>query len=286
MSIKIYSPIKINLTLRVLDRLSNGYHKIFSLFIKKRGIEGLTISPVCRKNIADILSTTGMVFNGKNLIDSAMELIRGKGCDFPSLDITLKKSIPTGSGIGAGSGNVAALLRWIEEEYGVYLSSDELKSLGADVPFMMSYCDSAYVRGIGEDITPVNKSLSLYWGLVFPFWKSSTPDAYKAIDEKRIYRNCSFDEASYVSEAEQILSDLSENKRVGLLPNDFFDVLLPLYPEYRDALSVSEKSDALAWGLSGSGSSFFILSENKNTIKECLDNLGSRNWVKQTLIME
>lgn len=286
MSIKIFTPVKINLTLRVLDRLSNGYHKIFSLFMKKRGIEELTISPICRENIADILNTTGMVFKGKNLIDTAMELIRNKGYTFPSLDMELEKCIPTGSGIGAGSGNTGALLRWLEEEYDVTLSSDELKSLGADVPFMASPYDMAYVRGIGEDITPVNKSLDLYWGMIFPVWKSSTPEAYKAIDESRITGTCSFDEAAYVREAEEIVSALSENKRVGLLPNDFFDVLLSMHPEYSEALSVSERSGALAWGLSGSGSSFFILSENKNTITECLDELGSRAWVRQTTIME
>ncbi len=41
----LISPIKINVTLRVLSKRPDGYHEIISLFWMKKGIEGLTIQP-------------------------------------------------------------------------------------------------------------------------------------------------------------------------------------------------------------------------------------------------
>ena len=62
------SPVKINLTLRVLSRRPDGYHEIISLFWKKKGIEGLTIQPHDNENIGDVLDVSGMKVNGENIL--------------------------------------------------------------------------------------------------------------------------------------------------------------------------------------------------------------------------
>ena len=67
------SPVKINLTLRVLSRRPDGYHEIISLFWKKKGIEGLTIQPHGNENIGDILDVRGMEISGENILFRALK---------------------------------------------------------------------------------------------------------------------------------------------------------------------------------------------------------------------
>ncbi|HAH70104.1 MAG TPA: 4-diphosphocytidyl-2C-methyl-D-erythritol kinase, partial [Synergistaceae bacterium] len=103
-------PVKINLTLRVLSRRPDGYHEIISLFWKKKGIEGLTIQPHGNENIGDILDVRGMEISGENILFRALKWARSRSPIIPPLRMRLTKEFPAGSGIGAGSGNAAALL--------------------------------------------------------------------------------------------------------------------------------------------------------------------------------
>ena len=96
------SPVKINLTLRVLSRRPDGYHEIISLFWKKKGIEGLTIQPHGNENIGDILDVRGMEISGENILFRALKWARSRSPIIPPLRMCLTKEFPAGSGIGAG----------------------------------------------------------------------------------------------------------------------------------------------------------------------------------------
>ena len=90
--------------------------------------------------------------------------------------VTLHKEIPAGAGLGGGSSDAAAMLRWAGFD-----DLDAAAAIGADV----AYClvgGRARVRGIGEQVEPLPfEPLTLT--LVTPPVFCSTPAVYRAWDE-------------------------------------------------------------------------------------------------------
>lgn len=93
--------------------------------------------------------------------------------------VRLVKRIPAGAGLGGGSSDAAAVLRWA----GVGDAGVAVR-LGADVPFCLAG-GRAMVRGVGEEVQPL--PLAELGGLAVltctPPLGVSTPDCYRAFDE-------------------------------------------------------------------------------------------------------
>ena len=88
----------------------------------------------------------------------------------------ITKRIPPGAGLGGGSADAAAVLRWA----GV-TDLDLAVALGSDVPFCLAG-GRARVAGIGELVTPLEHE-PLTVTLVVPPIGVSTPAVYEAWDE-------------------------------------------------------------------------------------------------------
>lgn len=105
-----------------------------------------------------------------NLVVRALEAV-GR-----TAKVHVAKRIPPGAGLGGGSSDAAAVLRWAG------CSDLELAaSLGADVPFCVSG-GRAMVRGIGEVIEPLPHQDRSFVLLLLPFGVD-TKAAYRAWDE-------------------------------------------------------------------------------------------------------
>ena len=281
MEYKMFCPIKINLTLRVLSTRDDGYHEIYSLFWKRKGIDGLTISRNKEDNVRDILNAKGYTINGQNIIMKTVTWARRLGYKIPPLHIELNKKLPIGSGIGAGSGNAATLILWLVKEYGLKADAKSVSKLGADVPFMSGDADMAIVSGIGEKILPVNDVPSLKWILVFPKWTTSTVKAYSKLDQYRKNNSLIINKSQLDNEIDTILYNLNKGNKIGLLPNDFFAPLLEEHPEYNIAQNIAEDSGALAWGISGSGSTFFALCKSSHSAAKAMSAFENQYWINQ-----
>jgi 4-diphosphocytidyl-2-C-methyl-D-erythritol kinase len=279
-------PIKINLTLRVLSQRPNGYHEIISLFWKKKGVEGLTIQPNGNENIGDILETEGLKIDGENILTKTLLWARAKCQDIPSLRIRLKKEFPTGSGIGAGSGNSAEMLRWLSFKYGLEIINDSVSMIGADVPFLAGDTDVALISGIGEKVAPLGRLSDLKVFLVFPGWKTDTAAAYMDLDNLRKHKKNKCCHEGYEREALTIFDKLKSKEKTGLLPNDFLEVISKEHPEYFTAFDIAEKSGSLAWGLSGSGSALFMIFKDTDSLKTAKQFLEREKWITKTTELE
>jgi 4-diphosphocytidyl-2-C-methyl-D-erythritol kinase len=93
-----------------------------------------------------------------------------------SAHVAVEKHIPTGAGLGGGSADAAAVLRWAGCR-----DRDVAASLGADVPFCL-VGGRARVTGIGEIVEPLPFEARTYTLLTPPFG-CSTPAVYRAWDE-------------------------------------------------------------------------------------------------------
>ena len=93
-----------------------------------------------------------------------------------SAHVRLDKRIPAGAGLGGGSADAAAILRWAG-----CTSLDVAVGLGADVPFCLRGAGRARVSGIGEVIAPL-PDVDLAFTLLTPPLHVSTPAVYAMWD--------------------------------------------------------------------------------------------------------
>ncbi len=289
--------IKINLTLRVLDKRPDGYHEIQTLFWRLPSPETVEIRTGAAKGVLpDRVVAVGAEIPGENIVSKGCTYLRQRHGDLmpEGVDIRIYKHLPQGSGVGAGSGNVAALLRWFRRAVaGDVLDVASLSSLGADVAFLATDDDLALASGVGERLEDVRGSLDLAVVLFFPSWSSDTSAAYRSLDEMRarVPANILSAEAAR-AESVKVLDDLRQGRRVGLLPNDFIPCMGARQVYYEALYEVVRDSGAIAWGLSGSGSSCFGLfrTEEADTAIRALAREVCENprfdWLTQIWIPE
>ena len=161
---------KLTLTLRVTGVREDGFHLIDAEMVSLALTDELEIADAAESSITvSGPFADGVPTDRANLCLRALELA-GR-----SASIRLRKAIPHGGGLGGGSADAAAVLRWAGFDDPVAASR-----LGADIPFCLTG-GRARVTGIGEVVEPLERR-SLDITLVIPPVVSSTPAVYAAWD--------------------------------------------------------------------------------------------------------
>lgn len=178
---------KVNLTLHVLGRRTDGYHDLESLAAFADVADGLTLAP----GSAETLDVTGPRADAcgdlaDNLVSKASRLLRERMPSLASGRFTLDKHLPAAAGIGGGSADAAAALRLLARANN--LANDDARLLeagratGADVPVCL-VSSACIMRGAGESVTPLNVR-PLPCVLVNPGVPVATRDVFSAIGLK------------------------------------------------------------------------------------------------------
>ena len=169
------APAKLTLSLRVVGVRNDGFHLIDAEMITLDLHDSLRISPG-----PSVISVSGPFAHGvptspDNLVVRALQLANR------TATVHIEKRIPNGGGLGGGSADAAAVLRWAG-----YTDLEGASRLGADIPFCM-VGGRAHVRGIGEIVEPFTADQRLDEPLditlVVPPLHVSTPAVYRAWDE-------------------------------------------------------------------------------------------------------
>jgi 4-diphosphocytidyl-2-C-methyl-D-erythritol kinase len=276
---------KLNLTLRITEKRGDGYHNLVSLFLRLPAMESLTISTYKDNNVREIATTGHIVIDGKNIVEKTIECLESKGWSLPGLHVALAKQIPPGTGLGAGSGNAASFLRWARLFEGSEVTSDILEKIGSDVSFLYSRYFLSLVVGKGEKSACRGPLPPMQIVVAIPGWGVSTSLAYAGVDAfYGVDKGGSFpcNEWTGLAEVEKIYQSLLRGENVGFLPNDFYPWLAEQHPEYEAFFNECESSNALGYGLSGSGSSVFALfPANGKPVK--LSQFEKMEWIQQIL---
>jgi 4-diphosphocytidyl-2-C-methyl-D-erythritol kinase len=162
---------KLTRSLRVVGRRDDGYHLIDAEMVTLDLVDTLTLVPA--REIRVTVSgpfAAGVPTDRTNLVWQALELAH-RGAQ-----VHIDKQIPSGGGLGGGSADGAAILRWA----GITAPHDTVR-LGADVPFCVAG-GRARVTGIGEIIEPLEQQDETYTLCVPPFGVS-TAAVYRTYDE-------------------------------------------------------------------------------------------------------
>jgi 4-diphosphocytidyl-2-C-methyl-D-erythritol kinase len=147
---------KINLTLDVVSKRSDGFHDIESVMHSLSLCDEL-IFTVCESDKTEIsLEIKGndsLPTDKNNLVCRAALLYLDKIGESARIGVTLIKKIPSAAGLAGGSSDAAATLRAMNRLYDGRLSEDELLTLAASIGSDVPYClvgGTALCEGRGE----------------------------------------------------------------------------------------------------------------------------------------
>ena len=179
---------KINLSLDVIRRRSDGYHDVELIFAETALSDTLTVT--LYKSSSERAAVTLFcddptlpTDSGNIAYRAARAILNGTNTDYCA-EITLKKQIPHGAGLGGGSADAAGVLNGINSILKNPVDRRRLleigAALGADVPFcLIGGC--AFAEGIGEILTPL-PTPDFSYVIVKPEQSISTAYVYQNLD--------------------------------------------------------------------------------------------------------
>ncbi len=222
----LVAPAKLTLSLRMVGMRNDGHHLVDAEMVALDLADELEVSPSAGVDgqLTIVDRTGGLPVPGgpDDLVARALHLV-GR-----TADVVVRKAIPAGAGLGGGSADAAAVLRWAE-----FTDLVAAAGLGADVSFCL-VGGRARVSGIGEVVEPLpfrNQAFTL----LTPTIGCSTPAVYRRWDEM--------------------------GGPVGDHGNDLEPAAVDLVPElaeWRDALG---DATGMRPRLAGSGSTWFVEGE-------------------------
>ncbi|MGH9043665.1 MAG: 4-(cytidine 5'-diphospho)-2-C-methyl-D-erythritol kinase [Acidimicrobiales bacterium] len=167
---RVQAPAKLTLSLRVLGLRPDGFHELDAEMVAIDLADVLEIDP-SGEGLTIVAGEGASDLEGgpSNLITRALRAVD------KTAHVRLVKAIPVGGGLGGGSTDAAAILRWARcSDLAVALS------LGSDVPFCL-LGGRARVTGVGEVVEPL-ADLEKTFTLLVPPVHVDTAAVYAAWD--------------------------------------------------------------------------------------------------------
>jgi 4-diphosphocytidyl-2-C-methyl-D-erythritol kinase len=253
--LRLRSFAKINLDLRVLNKRTDGYHELRTIFQTISLADTLDLEYQPGRTRIDIKSNLNIP---DNLIvraaDSVLKATRRTG----RLGFVLQKRVPLGGGLGGGSSNAAAVLLALPLLLRKPLPIEKLMELaaglGSDVPFFL-LGGTALGLGRGTELYPLPDIPARPALLIAPGIHVSTPDAYARLGRELTTGPSAPTIDSFQSVAWRI-ANASPNEDWGAI-NDFEAVVFGLHPQLKSIKGKLLKLGARPALMSGSGSSIF-----------------------------
>lgn len=252
----VFPPCKINLGLSVLDKRSDGFHNLETVFYPIAFTDVLEIiaDPSLLHPATLPLSTSGLVLDGdpeQNLCAKAYRLLQTDFPGLPPVRMHLHKIIPAGAGLGGGSADGAFTLQALNRLLQLSLSDQQLAAyaaiLGSDCSFFL-HNKPCLAKGRGELLTEIALSLDNYsLLLVHPSIHINTGWAFS-----QLALHPPAPRLAVTGIVQQPIDTWKEN-----LFNDFEQPVFLHYPVIGSVKTRLYEQGALYASLSGSGSTVF-----------------------------
>ncbi|MGN0383548.1 MAG: 4-(cytidine 5'-diphospho)-2-C-methyl-D-erythritol kinase [Eubacterium sp.] len=273
---------KVNIGLDVLRRMENGYHEL-KMIMQTVGIyDEITITKMPCNNGITIESNTGLIpTDENNLAYKAARLLMDEANIRDGVNIKIIKNIPIAAGMAGGSSDCAAVLRGINEVFGLNLSTDQLMErgvkLGADVP----YCiigGTALAAGIGERLTHLPSPPECYVLVAKPDISVST---------KYVYENLHADKLKHHPDIDGIITAINENDLYGMA--SLMENVLETVTENKYGIITEIKNEMMKCGaikslMSGSGPTVFGLFDDEAVALDAYTRIKNKNMAAQIFL--
>jgi len=207
-AMQVLAPAKINLSLKILGRRSDGFHEIETLITPISLYDKIAIEKQSRW--IDFSCDDPTVPSGdENLVVRVAKAFFEKTKISGGVGIKLHKKIPHGAGLGGGSSDAAATLRALNQLFETKLSREELANLGStigsDVSFFL-FESAAVCKGRGEIVEPTNLKKKLSILLLKPGFSVSSAWAYSRWQDSKEIPGISYQPQN--SDGQSFLNDL------------------------------------------------------------------------------
>lgn len=266
---------KINVDLRVVGTLPDGYHEVRTILQTVALHDTLTFErrPGPLRITCD---TPGVPLDANNLVWKALALVhrrvRGRTGNPSGVHVTLTKRIPSEAGLGGGSSDAAAALLAAPWLWNLDLDVPSLARLaahlGADVPFFLAG-GTALGTGRGDDVSPLPEPPPTPVVILKPRFGVSTADAYRWVDEDHRLRS---------RRTSRALPSAWPAWAHGV-GNDMEAPVARRQPGIRRAIHALARSGADYAAMSGSGSAVFGLFGDVASATRAERALSGREWV-------
>jgi len=182
---------KVNLTLEICGRRSDGYHEIVSLVAFADVSDRLALAPHHARDVGlDVFGPFAIALDGENLVLRAARAFLDAFPETRGGRFALDKRLPVAAGVGGGSADAAAAVRLLAranalagcaERADLDALTPALSRLGADIPVCM-WARASWMTGIGERVTPLSAIPDAHAVLVNPGVPLPTRDVFGALD--------------------------------------------------------------------------------------------------------
>lgn len=264
---KILAPAKINLSLDVTAKRSDGYHEVDMVMQSVTLADEISLIDNNQGKIVIEVNNPRVPADRQNLAWRAVELLqRTTGVTYGAT-VRIEKKIPMAAGLAGGSADAAAVLIGLNEMWHLGLSLLELKEiglkLGADVPFCI-HRQTARAQGVGEQLRPVRSRLCCPVLIVTPDIEVSTPLIYQRLDQTEIQGHPQIEKAIAALE----VGDLEELSRYwGNVLEEVVLTSFPVVAELKRSLAECGMKHIL---MSGSGPTVFVLDPPEEAVERFL----------------
>jgi 4-diphosphocytidyl-2-C-methyl-D-erythritol kinase len=258
---------KVNLTLRVIGRRTDGYHDLESVVAFADCADRLSLTPGPDLSLSMSGPTAQACGStSDNLVLKAARLLGESVPDLGVGSFVLDKVLPVAAGIGGGSADAAAALRLLAQLNGLPLDDERLLAValatGADVPVCLvsRACD---MTGVGETLMPLSLPI-IPCVMVNPGVPVATRDVFGAlglrngellVDATDVFRGTAWPEAG--ASVEDWVEVLAASA------NDLEAPATRIQPVIGDVIAALNATNG-AWlaRMSGSGATCFAIYEN------------------------
>ncbi|MFZ6873227.1 4-(cytidine 5'-diphospho)-2-C-methyl-D-erythritol kinase [Undibacterium sp. Di27W] len=257
------APAKLNLFLHVTGRRADGYHLLQTAFqlidrCDYLDVEVRADGQICRTNEID-----GVPADSDLIVRAASLLQNHTGCPLGA-NLTLRKHLPMGGGLGGGSSDAATTLLALNHLWETGLQREELMrlalQLGADVPFFL-FGENAFAEGVGEELQTL-VTPEVWFVVLEPGVQVPTPAIFSAKELTRDTKPVRI--ADFPGDAKQTWK------------NDLQTVACALFPQVDAAIQwLSQYGDAK---MTGSGACVFCAFAEESAAEQVLQQVSDR-WV-------
>ncbi|MDP9201559.1 MAG: 4-(cytidine 5'-diphospho)-2-C-methyl-D-erythritol kinase [Gemmatimonadota bacterium] len=245
---------KINLALRVLGKLPDGYHSIETVFLRLELGDDVEVRSTGGKRSLKCYAMRDQPPE-KNLAYRAAEIYAEETGWPKGFEVEIVKNIPIGGGLGGGSADAAAVLRILNKLSSKPLAPEKLLELagrvGSDVPFLASGFVMALAWGRGEKMLELPPLPPRDVQLFVPPYGVPTGEAYALLAAER---------GAAPSRVPELTSEMFSDweSAAANSVNDFEGVVRKRRPEIDSWLKSGERFGLLC-RMTGTGSTVFLV---------------------------
>ena len=280
-SIKSYA--KINISLDVVSKRSDGYHELDSIMLPIELHDSIIIETLYKSS--DNFVTADDFSKGLdhyNLASSALDAMTAKYNFSTKFRIYIHKNIPMQAGLGGGSSNAAFTIKAVDQMLNLHVSEQEMielaTPLGADIPFFIS-CVPARCRGIGEKVEPIEIKNNYYVLLVKPNIGCSTKEIFALVDQSEYIH-------PDIPTVLKALKEGDDELLANSIGNSLEAAAISLVPEIAQIKSALKERGLKIVMMTGSGSTVFALSTDVKLLKKIAKEFEDHYFVEVTKVLK